>query len=46
VILHHVHGFSFAEIGAMLGISARAARLRSFRGIQGLRDMLGAGEAS
>jgi RNA polymerase sigma-70 factor (ECF subfamily) len=46
VILHHVHGFSFAEIGAMLGISARAARLRSFRGIQGLRDILGAGEAS
>ena len=44
VMLHHIQGFSFAEIGAMLGISGRAAKLRSFRGIQALRDSLGAGE--
>ncbi len=41
VVLHHVHGFTFREIGSMLGITARAAKLRSFRGMQGLRQVLG-----
>ena len=40
VVLHHVYGFSFKEIGAMLGITGRAAKLRSFRGIRGLRERL------
>lgn len=40
VLLHHVHGFTFKEIGAMLGITGRAAKLRSFRGIQGLREAM------
>ena len=44
-MLHHLHGFSFKEIGGMLGISSRAAKLRSFRGIQKLRDILNAGES-
>ena len=41
VILHHIHGFTFKEIGSMLGITSRAAKLRSFRGVQNLRGMLG-----
>jgi RNA polymerase sigma-70 factor (ECF subfamily) len=44
VVLHHIHGFTFKEIGGMLGITGRAAKLRSFRGIQGLRDALGEGK--
>jgi len=40
LLLHHVHGFTFKEIGAMLGITGRAAKLRSFRGIQQLRDQI------
>lgn len=43
LVLHHLHGFSFKEIGSMLGITARAAKLRSFRGMQGLREALGEG---
>ncbi len=46
VVLHHVHGFTFKEIGSMLGITARAAKLRSFRGVQGLRQSLGRGGQS
>lgn len=38
LLLHHVWGFSFREIGRMLGISERAAKLRSFRGIRDLRE--------
>jgi RNA polymerase sigma-70 factor (ECF subfamily) len=41
VILHHIHGFTFKEIGGMLGITGRAAKLRSFRGVQTLRGLLG-----
>lgn len=44
VVLHHIHGFTFQEIGGMLGITGRAAKLRSFRGIQQLRQQLGKGE--
>jgi RNA polymerase sigma-70 factor (ECF subfamily) len=40
VVLHHIHGFTFKEIGSMLGITGRAAKLRSFRGIQQLRQQL------
>jgi RNA polymerase sigma-70 factor (ECF subfamily) len=45
LLLHHVWGFSFREIGGMLGISERAAKLRSFRGIQDLRGQMVAGDA-
>ncbi len=41
VILHHIHGFTFKEIGSMLGITSRAAKLRSFRGVQNLRELFG-----
>lgn len=44
LMLHHFWGFSFREIGGMLGISERAAKLRSFRGIQQLREILVEGE--
>lgn len=41
VLLHHVWGFTFREVGEMLGISERAAKLRSFRGVQNLRESMG-----
>ncbi len=40
LLLHHVWGFSFAEIGQMLGIRPDAAKLRSSRGMGDLRQML------
>lgn len=40
LLLHHVWGFSFREVGNMLGITERAAKLRAFRGMQNLREML------
>jgi RNA polymerase sigma-70 factor (ECF subfamily) len=40
LLLHHVWGFSFAEIGQMLGIRADAAKLRSSRGMADLRELL------
>jgi RNA polymerase sigma-70 factor (ECF subfamily) len=40
LLLHHVWGFSFAEIGQLLGIRADAAKLRSSRGIADLRRAL------
>lgn len=45
LLLHHVWGFSFKEIGGMLGISERAAKLRSFRGIEDLREFFGVKES-
>jgi RNA polymerase sigma-70 factor (ECF subfamily) len=42
VILHHVWGFTFAEIGATLGVRAITAKVRAFRGLRALRTMLGA----
>lgn len=42
LLLHHVWGFRYREIGAMLGITERAAKLRAFRGVQDLREKLGA----
>jgi RNA polymerase sigma-70 factor (ECF subfamily) len=41
LLLHHVWGFSFAEVGQMLGIRADAAKLRSSRGMADLRRVLG-----
>lgn len=40
LLLHHVWGFSFAEVGRMLGIRPDAAKLRSSRGIVDLRRRL------
>ena len=40
VLLHHVWGFSFGEIGAMLGIREGTAKLRAYRAINTLREML------
>jgi RNA polymerase sigma-70 factor (ECF subfamily) len=40
LLLHHVWGFSFAEIGQLLGIRADAAKLRSSRGMGDLRGLL------
>jgi RNA polymerase sigma-70 factor (ECF subfamily) len=44
LLLHHVWGFSFAEIGRMLGIRADAAKLRSSRGMAALRASLTGGQ--
>lgn len=41
LLLHHVWGFSFAEIGQTLGIRATAAKVRSHRAITRLRKLLG-----
>jgi DNA-directed RNA polymerase specialized sigma24 family protein len=41
LLLHHVGGWSFRDIGRRLGIRETAAKLRSSRGMQQLRDMLG-----
>jgi RNA polymerase sigma-70 factor (ECF subfamily) len=43
ITLHHVWGFTFEEIGATLGIRAVTAKVRAFRGMQRLREILGAG---
>ena len=40
LLLHHVWGFSFAEIGQLLGIRADAAKLRSSRGMGDLKAVL------
>jgi RNA polymerase sigma-70 factor, ECF subfamily len=40
LLLHHLWGFSFAEIGQLLGIRADAAKLRSSRGMADLRKEL------
>lgn len=40
VLLHHLWGFSFEEIGARLGIRGGAARVRASRGMRVLRDLL------
>ena len=41
LLLHHVWGFSFGEIGALLGIRKGTAKLRAYRGMQSLRQELG-----
>lgn len=40
VLLHHVWGFSFGEIGAMLGIREGTAKLRAYRALNALRETL------
>lgn len=40
LLLHHVEGWSFAEIAARLGIRANAAKTRAFRGMRKLREQM------
>jgi RNA polymerase sigma-70 factor (ECF subfamily) len=40
LLMHHVHGWSFAEIAARLGIRVNAAKTRAFRGVRRMRDHL------
>ncbi len=40
VVLHHVQGWSFKEVGAKLGIRATAAKVRASRGMAALRGKL------
>jgi RNA polymerase sigma-70 factor, ECF subfamily len=40
LVMHHVHGWSFAEIAARLGIRVNAAKTRAFRGMRRMREQL------
>lgn len=40
VLLHHVYGLSFREVGAVVGASEAAARVRACRGMADLRAAL------
>jgi len=40
LVMHHVHGRSFAEIAARLGIRVNAAKTRAFRGMRKMREQL------
>lgn len=40
LVLHHVWGYSFAEIAKRMGLTEAAAKLRSSRAMQGLRRAL------
>ncbi len=40
LLLHHVWGFSFGEIGSLLGIREVTARVRTYRAISTLRKLL------
>jgi len=42
LVLHHVWGYSFAEIAKRMGMTEAAAKLRSSRAMQSLRRALGA----
>jgi RNA polymerase sigma-70 factor (ECF subfamily) len=42
LLLHHVWGFSFGEIGGLLGIRGGAAKVRAHRALAALRSLLGA----
>jgi RNA polymerase sigma-70 factor (ECF subfamily) len=37
LLMHHVEGWSFAEIAARLGIRINAAKTRAFRGMRKLK---------
>jgi RNA polymerase sigma-70 factor (ECF subfamily) len=37
LLMHHVGGWSFAEIAARLGIRVNAAKTRAFRGMRKLK---------
>ncbi len=43
LVLHHVVGLSFQEVGAVLGVTAGAAKLRAHRGVVELRTLLRGG---
>ncbi len=43
VVLHYVWGFSYSEIGGILGIGTGTAKLRAFRGIKRLRELMSRG---
>jgi RNA polymerase sigma-70 factor (ECF subfamily) len=43
LVMHHVLGMSFKEIGAALGITEGAAKVRAHRGMSELRSLLGGG---
>ena len=38
LLMHHVQGWSFAEIAARLGIRVNAAKTRAFRGMRKLKE--------
>jgi RNA polymerase sigma-70 factor (ECF subfamily) len=40
LLMHHLHGWSFAEIAARLGIRVNAAKTRAFRGMRRMRGHL------
>lgn len=40
LVMHHVHGWSFADIAARLGIRVNAAKTRAFRGVRRMREQL------
>jgi len=40
VVMHHIEGWSFAEIAARCGIKVNAAKTRAFRGIRHLREQM------
>jgi RNA polymerase sigma-70 factor (ECF subfamily) len=40
VVMHHVEGWSFAEIAARLGIRVNAAKTRAFRGMRKLKEQM------
>ncbi|MBZ5589164.1 MAG: RNA polymerase sigma factor [Acidobacteriia bacterium] len=40
LLLHHVMGLSFQEVGAVLGVTAGAAKVRAHRGVVELRELL------
>ena len=40
LLMHHVHGWSFAEIAGRLGIRINAAKTRAFRGMRKMREQL------
>ena len=47
LVLHHVLGMSFKEVGAVLGISEGAAKVRAHRALAELREAMGvAGDRS
>jgi DNA-directed RNA polymerase specialized sigma24 family protein len=41
--MHHVQGWSFAEIAERLGIRLNAAKTRAFRGMRKMREQIVAG---
>lgn len=41
LLLHHYWDFSFKEIGSIIGIRAGTAKLRAYRGMSKLRELLG-----